>query len=205
MKDLYVLVADKDMEFLLKGLLPRMPKVYNLREFSFAIEVHSLHDAGCRAMTPYDFSDKAYQGRYALLLFDYEGSGANVPHAKLVQEMEDKLQLIKENGWFEDMAVVVIEPELENWVWVNSPHLATAIDWDSIDDLHQWLDKEGLKPLHQPKPNRPKEAFEQALFKSKMPRSSSIYKEIAEKASFKKCIDANFHKLRDMLIRWFAS
>lgn len=203
MKDLIILTADKNMQQLLEGLLPRMPKVYapTIRTFSYDIKVHPLRDCGYK-----EYGDflRVFTSSYvyAIAILDYEGSGFQGLPANLAQTIENDLS---QNGWQDKNACIVIEPELENWVWVNSPHLATAIDWESIDDLHQWLDKEGLKPLHQLKPNRPKEAFEQALFKSKMPRSSSIYKEIAEKASFKKCIDANFHKLRDMLIRWFAS
>ncbi len=201
MKDLIVLTADKDMQQLLSGLLPRMPKVYasEVRKFSYDIKVHPFHDCAYK-----DYGDflrvfpQEYQ--YALTVLDYEGSGFHDPPVELSQTIENDLT---HKGWQDKNACIVIEPELENWVWVDSPHLATAIDWDSIDDLHEWLDKEGLKPLHQPKPNRPKEAFEKALYKSKMQRSSSIYKEIAEKASFKKCIDASFHKLRDTLKHWF--
>jgi hypothetical protein len=203
MKDLVLLTADKNMQQLLEGLLPRMPKVYatTMRPFSYDIKVHPLRDCGYKEYS--DFLRVFAQSyAYAIVILDYEGSGFHDSPAELAETIENDLS---RSGWQDKNACIVIEPELENWIWVDSPHLATAIDWESIDDLHQWLDKEGLKPLHQPKPNRPKEAFEQALFKSKMPRSSSIYKEIAEKASFKKCIDVNFHKLRDMLMAWFST
>ncbi len=46
MTDLFVLVADKNMEFLLKGLLPRIPSIENTIEFSFEIVIHPLRDPG---------------------------------------------------------------------------------------------------------------------------------------------------------------
>jgi hypothetical protein len=41
-KDLIFLVADKDMEFVLKGLLPRFSKVLPIKEFSYDIFTQPL-------------------------------------------------------------------------------------------------------------------------------------------------------------------
>jgi hypothetical protein len=140
MKDLIVLTADKDMQQLLSGLLPRMPKVYasEVRTFSYDIKVHPLHDCGYKGYG--DFLRVFAQNyAYAIVLLDYEGSGFHGSPADLAQAIEND---VAQNGWQEKNACIVIEPELENWVWVNSPHLAEAIDWASIEDLHQWLDQE---------------------------------------------------------------
>ena len=46
-KDLIILVADKNMEHTIKGLLARPPAL-GIRPLSFDIRVHPERDAGCR-------------------------------------------------------------------------------------------------------------------------------------------------------------
>jgi hypothetical protein len=110
--------------------------------------------------------------------------------------------LLAKNGWENRNEVIVIEPELENWVWVKSPHLATAINWDS-EELENWLEQNNYKSKEEIKPKHPKEAFYAALRKSKKRPSSSIYQEISENVSFKRCIDESFLKLKETFEKWF--
>ncbi len=55
------------------------------------------------------------------------------------------------------------------------------------------------------KPMKPKEAFEKALTLCKTPRSSDIYRNIAQNASYSKCTDAAFQKLRTLICKWFKT
>jgi hypothetical protein len=199
-KDLIILVADKNTEFLLQGLLPRLPKILSTKEFTFDIKIHPLRDAGVRIgsidflrpfITNYD---------YAIVLFDYEGSRTQISQAILTQKMQDELDI---NGWQNRNVVIIIEPEIENWIWVNSPHLAHEIDWEDMSTLENWLIEKGFKNENDIKPLCPKEAFEDALKEKQKPRSSAIYKNIAQKASFKGCIDSNFDKFKTTIQKWF--
>lgn len=173
------------------------------RAFSFDIFIHPLHDAGCRT-TGHEYLrpfEKLY--KYCLMIFDFEGCGAEdrLP-SEIVADLEEKLA---KNGWDKRSKVIIIEPELENWIWVASPHLATETNWQSLEELENWLIESGLKRTNDDKPKRPKEAFEAALRKSKKRRSSAIYEDIAKKASFKKCNDSNFAIFLNQIKEWFGS
>jgi len=58
----------------------------------------------------------------------------------------------------ERAAAVVPDPELEVWVWVESPELIRVIGWREGDDVKAWVAERGL--AGEPKPERPKEAWE---------------------------------------------
>ena len=71
--------------------------------------------------------------------------------------------------------VIVLEPELEIWAFVPSPQLERCLCWSQSTRLRDWFEKQGMWPQGHPKPARPKEALERALFVERRPRSSSIY------------------------------
>lgn len=80
-----------------------------------------------------------------------------------VKQIEEKIQGdLNSNGWQGRSAVVVINPELEIWVWSSSPHVPRLLgtDWETIKDLghrrNYW--KKG-----EIKPSRPKELLVEAL------------------------------------------
>ncbi len=193
MKDLLVLVADKNMEFLLKGVLPRIPKVEGLKEFSFDIFVHPYRDPGI-----YSDADeflRGFSGEYSktLVMLDHEGCGhGGKSREEIEKELENKLNKV---GWKNRNCVVCIAPELENWIWVNEVRMREAISWNQNTGLYDWLHNRGLKAKECSKPDRPKEAFEKVLKVSSMPRSSAIYYEIGSKASYKQCKDNAFKKM----------
>ncbi len=199
-KDLIILVADKNTQFLLDGLLPRLPKILSTKEFTFDMKIHPLRDAGVRAGSSDFLRPFITNYDYAIVLFDYEGSGDQTSQPQLVQKMENELDI---NGWQNRNAVIIIEPEIENWIWVNSPHLAQETEWEDMPTLDNWLIQKGFKNQNDIKPPRPKEAFEEALKEKQIPRSSAIYKNIAQKASFKGCIDLNFEKFKNTIQKWF--
>ena len=53
------------------------------------------------------------------------------------------------------------------------------------------------------KPARPKEAFEAALREARKPRSASLYQQIAERVSLRRCTDTAFLELKSILNNWF--
>lgn len=122
--------------------------------------------------------------------------------AALEQQVEARLFAA---GWGDRAAVVVIDPELEAWVWNDSPHVAMALGWEAGESsLKEWLKEKGWLPEGRTKPTQPKTAVEEALRLSRRPRSSSVYLQLAQKVSFDRCVDASFLKLRQVLSRWFA-
>jgi hypothetical protein len=202
--NLIILVADRNTQFLMQGLLIRH-KSFGIIDLSASLEhifVHIQRDAGCyngcsEFLRPYT---KYYE--HALVIFDHEGSGQESKSREEIEdELENKLSL---SGWGKRARVVVLEPEIESWVWSDSPHVEIILGWESHNpDLKTWLINKKFNKINEIKPERPKEAVEEAMREVRKPRSSSIYQQIGEKVSFKKCTDESFLKLKHSLKEWF--
>ncbi len=197
MKDLIVLVADKNMKFLVEELLRRVPLIEQVGNFDFDVFVHPLRDPGIFS-TADDFL-RPFSGQYshAIVILDYKGCGHEKEgRLKVEQHIENRLD---RSGWKDRNCAVCIQPELENWIWVNKVVLQKAISWSSPVDVYSWLEKQGYEFSEFSKPVQPKEAFEEVLKFARIPRSSSVYAEIAKTASYKKCTDPAFCKMIDYL------
>jgi hypothetical protein len=123
-KDLILLVADKNMEASLRGLLSRFQSL-KCRPVSFDLFVHPERDPGC-LLRGHDFL-RPFASRYerALVLLDHAGCGREVVETSV---LESELQArVGEAGWGGRAAAIVIAPELENWVWSDSPHIDQAL------------------------------------------------------------------------------
>jgi hypothetical protein len=142
-----------------------------------------------------------HQASYALVIFDRDGCGSPQTRDQLEIEVEARLS---QNGWSERSAAIAIDPELENWVWSDSRHVAEALGWEHAE-LRTWLVGSGRQPQGERKPLNPKETVEQALRQKNIPRSSAVYREIAEHVSFERCTDLAFLKLCTVLRRWFPA
>ncbi len=110
---------------------------------------------------------------------------------------------IQRNGWPDRVEVIVFDPELESWVWAKSPYTAGALGWSDYSELKNWLITQRLWEENTPKPKRPKEAVEVSLKIKRIPRSSSIYLEIAQNVSLERCHDQSFRNLKEILQKWF--
>ena len=108
-------------------------------------------------------------------------------------------------GWQDRAEVLVLEPELDIWMWSRSPHVDEALGWHGRNpSLRDWLEQRGLWPTQASKPPDPKRALEEALYEVRLPRSSAIYRQVAERVGFRACRDPGFLRLRQILTTWFA-
>lgn len=161
-KDLIILLADQNMRDCIEGLIPKLPHALNVSPFTYDIFVHSNRDPGCRTQSPAFLASFQNKYRFGLVIFDKEGCGRELlSRSELETEVEESLAL---TGWGDRAKVVVIEPELENWIWVKSPRLAEIINWDNIQSLYQWLTDQNYLSDGKEKPVSPKEAFEKVLY-----------------------------------------
>jgi len=193
MRDLVVLVADKDMKATLDGLLKRNRSL-GVRPLDLAIYAEPGHDPAC-ARTGVQFLDHFHgQFRHALLIFDYEGSGMELPHSP--SGLESEIDSRFHSGcWGANAKALVLDPELEAWVWSDSPKVSEAIRWKGDrKSLSEWLTQRGFLVEGQSKPSRPKEAFEAALVAAGQPRSASIYGRLASTVGFSRCTDLSFSR-----------
>lgn len=200
-KDLVVLVADKNIEYTVKGLLSRQQSL-GVRELSTDIYVHPESDPGC-FLRAQDFL-RPFHGQYAhtLVMLDRDGCGReNLSRESLEEDLEGRLS---KAGWQDRAAAIVLDPELEIWVWSDSPEVDSALGWATKrPGLREWLCSEGYLAGGETKPNRPKEAVVRALRISRKSRSSSLYLQLAECVSTQRCSDPAFVKFKTMLQRWF--
>lgn len=200
-KDLIVLVADRNMKYAVNGLLSR-PKALRIREIIFDVYVNQWRDSGCLLHGCDFLRPFANQFNYALVILDHEGCGQE---QKARTELEKNIETqLAASGWAERAAAIVIAPELENWVWSDSPHVASVLGWEGKNpDLRSWLTTQGFLNDSQGKPVPPKKAMEDALKKVQKARSSALFLQLAQKVSIDRCADPAFIKLRTILASWF--
>lgn len=200
--ELICLVADKDMEQTILGLLSRGPSLGIRSSLSYQIFIHPLRDPGCFYESHHFLRQFANQFQYALVLFDYEGSGQESDPPSEVETYCE--QQLASNGWGQRSRVILLNPELEIWVWSNSPHVDACLNWSQRNpDLRTWMRQQKLLGPDEIKPQRPKEALERALQEVRKPRSSAIYRQLASKVSLKGCTDPSFRRLQTTLQTWF--
>ncbi|MBI3468590.1 MAG: hypothetical protein HY000_36775 [Planctomycetes bacterium] len=201
-KDLVVLVADKNTEFGLKGILARCESL-RIRPITSDIFVHKNRDAGC-LLGARDFL-RIFVNSYAhaLVVFDLEGCGKEGTGSAALEA--DVQQRLSQSGWGTRAAAIVLDPELEAWVWSDSPQVDLVLGWQGRDpDLRFWLMNEGLLGDPHSKPARPR-GLEMALWNVRKPRSSSLYMQLAQHVGLERCTDPAFGKLRRTLYEWFAA
>jgi hypothetical protein len=202
MNDLIISVADGYQEKVLEALLNRVPISSGIRQFEFTIIKNPGKDPGSYNDSHELLRPFINQFKYAIVLFDLEGSGVDM---KSREEVEATVEsLLSSNGWENRNTVVVISPELENWIWIDNPNVESAIGWNKQESLYDWARKSGYIAHDSYKPERPKETMQKALYISETPMSASIYKKIAQNVSYKRCTDPAFNKLLTILTDWFS-
>ena len=201
MIDLFCLVADKSMLAAVSELLDR-PQSLGIRSIARQIVVHDRRDPGCFHY-PRDFLD-GYRTRaaQALVILDYEWDGVPAESAAEVEELlEERLRRDGMGNW---ARAVVIEPELEAWVFSGSRHVDSVLGWSGRKpDLREALTGHDLWEAGVDKPGDPKRAMEWALEQVSLPWSSSIFGDLARRVSTQSCKDRSFQRLRGLLRGWF--
>jgi hypothetical protein len=201
-KDLVVLTADKNMQFAVRGIVSRHQSL-GIHKLEPDFFVHPQKDPGIyhNAHDFLRFAAKTH--RHALVLMDREGSGQE---DQTREELEEKLeQALFRSGWEQRASAVVLDPEVEIWVWSDSTHVDHELGWSQqATGLRAWLREKGFLDERSLKPQKPKEALEAALRWVRKPRSSAIYQGLAEKVSLSKCQDPAFLKLKTVLQAWFS-
>lgn len=201
MKDLVVLVADSNMKAVLKTLLEKRQSSLGIRVQTFDVYVHFRHDPGVYHEAGMFLKPFTEQYCYALVLFDFKGSGAKGAPRQAEAKVQQDLNA---GGWKGRSAAIAIVPELEAWVFSNSPHVVQQLAGGDKETYNRVLVKYGIAPPCSVKPSDPKEAMEELLRKRRRPRSSAIYASLAEKVSLEDCKDPAFGRLQDVLRRWLG-
>lgn len=138
--------------------------------------------------------------RRAVVVLDAEWDGS--PGADAIRD--NLTQKILTTGWDGDaFQVIVIEPELENWIWQQNDHVAQGLGFDNRHHLMADPHIQAAWPAGQIKPTDPKTIMEALLRKQRIPRSSAIYKQITSRISVRHCQDTAFQLLVQRFRVWF--
>ena len=162
---------------------------------------HPRHDPGVFHEAGDFLSISAQQYQHALVVIDAEWSGS----PENAEDIEAKIQNdLNRKGWEGRSAVIVIDPELEIWVWSQSDEVPRLLgtDWETIKDLG---DQTGYWQEGETKPSRPKELLDMVLHRTRKPRSSALYRQLAEKVSLRGCQDSSFRRFCEVLQGWFPA
>lgn len=202
-KDLVILTADKNMQCAVEGVLGRFRSL-QIRQLSYDIYVHPYRDPGCLGEGHVFLHDHLLRFDHAIVMLDRQGCGKEkLTAVELEAEIELRLDDI---GWNGRATAVVLDPELEIWVWSDSPVVEQILGWSgSNPSLRVALENEGFLDGNAVKPADPKAAMEFALRKTRTPRSSSLYSQLAGSVGLERCTDPSFDKLKSVLRNWFPA
>ena len=194
-KDLIVLVADISQEKTISTLLERRCRLSAISLPSFDIYRHAENDPGVYNKAGVFLSIFADLYRYSLVIVDAAWDGCPSSAEEIATHIQAGLDY---NGWLNRSAVVVINPELEIWVWSSSPHVPKILgtDWATVRRIGESRNYWGTGEL---KPHSPKELYLDILRISKKRQSSAIFAELAQKVGIQRCHDESFTQLCQVL------
>ena len=101
---------------------------------------------------------------------------------------------LNRKGWKGRSAVIVIEPELEIWVWSDSPHVSGIVGMDR-KKIKVLGNQKGYWQAGEIKPSRPKELLLVVLRRTRKRRTARLYQQLAAKVGLSRCQDRFFPAL----------
>jgi len=204
-KDLLVVTADSQMHLTVETLLNHRRQSLAIGDFSVDMVTHPNQDPGCRTDAGRLLNPRRQTHGRAMVLFDFDGCGER---RLSPEDLETSLESQFANqGWGLDrVTFIVIEPELETWLFGASyRQLERAVGWSQDQSIQGKLIENGYLSSGSSKPSDPKAAIESVLYQQKRPRSGRLFAELAQRVSLARCQDRAFQKFRATLQRWFPS
>lgn len=137
----------------------------------------------------------------ALVILDQQ-FGGEIPAADV---RDDILKRLHKSGWgVAACEVVVIDPELEVWLWQDNPNVEQALKFNG-GSLREYLDGTGDWPAGRAKPNSPKEVMQALMKKNGAGLPMVVYRKIARSVGVGGCTDGSFGHFQATLQAWFPS
>jgi len=143
------------------------------------------------------------QYRHAVIVLDADFEphpGADILHQEISENMLDA-------GWAEDsFCVVVIDPELEAWLWAPNVNVARAFGHDDFGKMKAALSAEHLWDEGAPKPNDLKRARDRAARLGGKKTGGPIFRGVfagISKRACDLCEETGFKRMRAALNTWF--
>ncbi|CAD5370103.1 conserved hypothetical protein [Rubrivivax sp. A210] len=208
-RDCLFFVADKTMRETFLGFLGREDRAAQLGCGHFAFDAAEdlffaagQNDPGLNTRAGLLLSPFFHSHRKAVVALDCDWVGSP-GQARIIQNVSTQLH---QGGWApEDVIVIAIDPELEQWIWQDSPVLAEELRLHAPGGLKATLAQRGLWPEDATKPPSPKDLFNRLRRENNVKLSSSIFKRIATRVPVARCEDAEFRRLVAQLQAWFPA
>jgi hypothetical protein len=201
MKDLVILVADIQQEKTIQTLLRERRRSIKCGAVEFDVFRHHHKDPGVYGEAGAFLTTFTGQYRYALVLLDVAWPGSPGDAAQIETSIQRDLD---RRGWRDRSVVNALNPELEAWVWADSPHVPQVLGmtWEQIKKL---AEDKGYWSRDATKPTYPKELLEDILYRTRKPRSSALSVGLARQVGLEGCSDNAFMRLCGILREWFPA
>lgn len=150
---------------------------------------------------------QVFKDRYhhAVVLLDADFD----PHPGVEVLVKDISNGMIKSGWEENrFSVIVIEPELESWLWAPNKNIAQAFGHSDFNELRKLLETEQLWNPGEPKPHDLKGARDLAAKLGGKKTGGPIFKnafEAISRRALDRCIEPGFIKLRAAMSEWFPA
>lgn len=208
-RELVFVVADTTMQQTLLGFFGRPQFHKSLGCGSFAIDARMNRDvfvaAGQNDPGLYARADELLRPhrtthRRAVVMLDADWNGSPGA-AQICEHITERVARVWEPA---DVAVIVLEPEIEAWFWQpDSSHVKEAMNYQGERHYREVLTGAGMWPQASWKPPRPKEALQYMRKAYRTDLSPAVLQRAAARVSVRDCVDPAFHLLCDVLRRWF--
>lgn len=200
-RDLVFLVADSAMEQLLRGFFGReqFHRTLGCRPFSFDprtdLIVAPTKDPGVHSTARELLRPMENRYGHAVVMLDADWNGS--PGAEKIRE---HITEALKPAW-DEFVVIVLEPEIEAWLWQDNPNVAKALK--CREDFRTVLHYSEHWPQGQAKPHDPKDAWQYLCRKQRADSSNAVFKRLAASVATKHCQDEAHKLLVNTLRTWF--
>jgi len=208
MNEIIFLVADATMEAVFRAFFERdrfhqalKCRVFQIDPVQDIIHIPKQTDGGLHRRAHDLLRSYLKTHNRAIVVLDQQ-FGGEIPADVVRKGIIDNLNL---NGWDGRCAVVVIEPELEAWLWQDNVNVEAAVRHIRPPSLRDYLLAEGEWPQDEWKPISPKESIQRVIRANHAGPHTLVYARIAKSVTVRGCLDPAFVHFARTLCDWFGA
>ncbi len=201
--DLFVVMEGRRDRAVMEAVLNR-PYDLGIQPITYEFD---LRFSAVRTGGPDAGRERRGEFRYVICLWDHQGSGEeNKPPSRVQGEVQARLNRNTLKGFSK---ALVIDPELEIWLWRDRTAIASILEVDE-NRLTEWLNdwrqaqfpKQTVETLLQ---QFPKEALEEVMRRAGEKPDAALYGRITAIANLQRWSkEPSFRRLCSTLRKWFA-